>query len=337
MRKHKQLLVGIADSGIMHSRVGEFDIDARFAMVKESGVFDYVDKTPYTVDFQAYHAAIDKHAIPIRAGGFFYTLQRDEPLLDWHMNVAREFGALVHNVQIATRDAQGQVVTNEQVADIYCRAVEAGERTGVTPCFEVHVNMWSEHFGRVVEVAELVKARGLKFNMTLDHSHVIFKIDNPREQEVQDMRADVESGKVILDPFRPGNVCTQWIEANFVRHAHARAAAPGGPPNLWGKHPDGRQGRGIQYPFIEPKPGEWHSRWSEAALEPWKEVVRQLLRYHAASDESELETISTEFIPAPDYGAGARYSIFENSVACAEWIRHEWASAQKAVAQGSSI
>jgi len=25
-----------------------------------------------------------------------------------------------------------------------------------------------------------------------------------------------------------------------------------------------------------------------------------------------------------DYGAGAKYSIFENNVACAEWIRSEW-------------
>ena len=335
MNKRKKLLVGITDSGIMHTRLNEFDIDARFAMVKASGVFDYVDKSPFATDFAAYHAAIKKHDLPIRAGGFYYFLERDEPLLEWHLNVARDFGALVHNVQILTNDIHGKPVTDEQVADIYCRAAETGDRTGVVPCFEVHVNMWSEHFGRVERVAKIVKGRGFKFNITLDHSHVIFKIDNPREQEVQNMREDVESGKVVLDPFKPGDVCSQWIDANYVRHAHARAAAPGGPVNLWASHPDGRPGRGIQYPFIEPKPGEWHSAWREAALEPWKEVIRKLLKHHAENDHSELETISTEFISPPDYGGGAKYSIFEHSVACAKWIRNEWAAAQKAAAQNA--
>jgi hypothetical protein len=31
-----------------------------------------------------------------------------------------------------------------------------------------------------------------------------------------------------------------------------------------------------------------------------------------------------EMIPMVDYGAGAKYSIFDNNVACAEWIRAEW-------------
>jgi hypothetical protein len=29
-------------------------------------------------------------------------------------------------------------------------------------------------------------------------------------------------------------------------------------------------------------------------------------------------------IPPPDYGAGAKYSIFDNNVACARWIREAW-------------
>ena len=73
--------------------------------------------------------------------------------------------------------------------------------------------MWSEHFGRVARVAEAVERPRVKFNMTLYHSHVIFKIDNPEAQEVQGMRADVEAGRVELDPFKLGNVCQQWIDA----------------------------------------------------------------------------------------------------------------------------
>ena len=90
------------------------------------------------------------------------------------------------------------------------------------------------------------------------------------------------------------------------------------------QHPKYTVGRGIQYPFIKPEPGQWHSEWDESKLEPWKEVIRQLMRYHASHSESTLKTISTEFIPNPDYGGGAKYSIFENSVACAKWLKETW-------------
>ena len=48
------------------------------------------------------------------------------------------------------------------------------------------------------------------------------------------------------------------------------------------------------------------------------------MAYHAGHDDSPLSTISTEFIPYPDYGGGGKYSIFENSVACATWLRKTW-------------
>ena len=109
----------------------------------------------------------------------------------------RLLGTRVHNVQVMTKHADGHVLTNDEVADFYMRAHDFGMRHGVVPCFEVHVNMWSEHLGRVEQVAAIVKRRGVPFHMTLDHSHVIFKIDNPKEQLVQDMKADVDSGKQI--------------------------------------------------------------------------------------------------------------------------------------------
>ena len=188
--------------------------------------------------------------------------------------------------------------------------------------------MWSEHFGRVERVAQLVAARGVRFAMTLDHSHVIFKIDNPGEQRVQRMDEDVRRGALVLDPFAAGNVTGGWIERNYVRHAHERPAIPNGPVNLWMSHANGRPGRGVQYPWLRPAAGEWHSPWDGDALAPWKEVVRQLLRHHARDADSALATISTEFIPFPDYGGGARYSLFDHGVACATWIRAEWAAAQ---------
>ena len=90
------------------------------------------------------------------------------------------------------------------------------------------------------------------------------------------------------------------------------------------QHPKDTMGRGIQYPFIKPEQGQWHSDWDESLLEPWKEVLRHLMRYHESHSESSLRTISTEFIPNPDYGGGAKYSIFENSLACARWLRQTW-------------
>ena len=327
----RELPIGVVGSGVVHADTDTPDIDTRFRMVREAGVFDYYDRSPLPGEVDAYLRASVRYALPVRAGGFYYTLGRDEPLFEWHLRIARSCGALVHNVQLMTCDIAGRPVTNEQVAAWYLWAAELGERQGVTPCFEVHVNMWSEHFGRVEEVGHMVESRGVKFNMTLDHSHVIFKIDNPLEQDVQGMRTDIEAGRLVLDPYRPGNVVAKWIDANWVRHAHARSTIPANPVNVWARHPDGSFGRGIQYPFVRPQPGEWHSDWREERLEPWKQVVRQLLHHHATRPDSCLGQISTEYIPPPDYGGGARYSIFAQNVACARWIRETWNAVRDAL------
>ena len=57
-------------------------------------------------------------------------------------------------------------------------------------------------------------------------------------------------------------------------------------------------------------------------------MVRQLLRHHATHAGSAMHHISCEHIVFPDYGAGHRYSTFDNNVACARWLRSEWASAE---------
>ena len=177
----------------------------------------------------------------------------------------------------------------------------------------------------MVAVGELVERRGIPFNLTLDHSHVIFKMDNPREQAIQDLHLDLATDRTILDPANPRCVIYEWIERNWIRHAHARATVPANPLNIWALHPDGSPGRGIQYPFIEPLPGEWHSPWDGSKLEPWKQVLRKLLEHHADDPKSPLGQVTMEFIPFPDYGGGARYSIFAHNVACATWVRETWA------------
>lgn len=323
----KSLLFGIQTNGIKHAFADPLpDVDTRFRMVKECGVFDYVDKTPNPDEVEAFIRASEKYGLPVRGSGWFYTLGRDEALLKDNLQLAERLGSKVHNVQILYRDANGAPVTNEAVADIYERAYEWGQQTGVTPCFEVHVNMWSEEFHRVAEVGHAVEARGLPFRITLDHSHVIFKIDNVEEQAMFGLAEDLASGKVVLDPYDENCVTHQWIQAGWVGHCHARAAVPNNPKNTLANHPDGRPGRGIQYPFKAPREGEYHAPWDERALEPWKEVVRDLMRFHAANEASPLGQISTEFIFNTDYGENGRYSLFEQSIACAEWMRETWAT-----------
>ena len=231
------------------------------------------------------------------------------------------------------------MVTNEEVANIYLRAYEFGEKVGCKPTFEVHVNMWSEDFRRIEIVADIVESKGIPFRITLDHSHVIFKINNPVEQQVFNIKESIDNGDLELDPFIENNICGKWINRGLVGHCHARAAVPNNPKNVWKHHTDLNEmpslhpkntiGRGIQYPFIKPEPGQWHSNWEESKLEPWKQVIRNLMQYHFQNKNSSLKTISTEFIPAPDYGGGAKYSIFENSIACAEWLKETWENMSK--------
>lgn len=333
------LRIGIAEAGIRHSMSCTPTLDTAFQMVKDCGAFDYVDKTPPRSQVNDYLRLSERFNLPVLAGGWWYTLGRDEELLAENLKIGADLGSIVHNVQIMMDHADGRLVTDQEVADAYARAYDLGATLGCLPAFEVHVNMWSEDFRRVASVAALVESRGIPFRMTLDHSHIIFKINNECELKVFGLQSAVESGELVLDPFLPGSVCEQWIRAGWVAHCHARSTVPNNPKNILASHasldalpsslhPRDLAGRGIQYPFIEPSDGEWHASWSEDALAPWKEVVRQLARYHISSPSSPLRLISTEFIPFTDYGSGAGYSLFDNSVACAVWIRSAIADAQ---------
>ena len=84
-------------------------------------------------------------------------------------------------------------------------------------------------------------------------------------------------------------------------------------------------GRGIMYPFIKPEPGEWHSPWHAYKLEPTKEVVRKVLRYHKSDPEKRLDFITTEMINLPDYGHNAKFSLIAQNAAIARFVRDTWA------------
>ena len=303
MTANRTIRIGIAEAGIRHHMSRPPELAAQFQMVKDSGAFDYLDKTPPRAQLADYARLSQRFDLPILAGGWWYTLGRDEELLADNLRIGAELGSLVHNVQIMMDHADGHLVTDQEVADAYLRAFDVGTTLGCLPAFEVHINMWSEDFRRVARVAACVESHGIPFRITLDHSHVIFKIGNDRELKVFGLDAAVAAGEIVLDPFMRGSVCEHWISSGWVAHCHARSTVPNNPRNISASHPSldslpsslhprDRVGRGVQYPFIEPGVGEWHSSWDELALEPWKEVIRQLLRFHHSSSASTLQLIS---------------------------------------------
>lgn len=330
------LKIGIVDAGIRHASLNPPpSIEEKFRLVRDAAVFDYIDVTPLAHDVSEYQRCSQQYGIKILAGSCNYTLGKDEEKLAENLRIGSQLGSIVHNTQIFMDHSDGYLVSNEEVMKVYLNAYDLGERLGCRPTLEVHVNMWSEKFTRVWEVAQMVQTRGVPFRMTLDHSHVIFKVDNPIEQSVFGLDKLIDSGDLVIDPALEGNVLKQWISSNLVGHAHARSVAANNPKNKWAAHPDITNlrsslhpmsviGRGIQYPFIEPAKGEWHSEWRHSDLEPWKSVMKMLMHHHAHDPRSELETISTEFIPFTDYGQGSHYSLLENNTACAIWLRDTW-------------
>ena len=323
------LKIGIANRGVIHHNTEtDYSLEKFFAETAASGVFDYVDKTPPADEVDHYLSLADKYALPVSCGGWYYTLGRDEQFLLDNLDLGARLGSKMHNVQIMNHHLDGHPVSNQEVAEIYLKATEHGEQCNCLPCFEIHIDMWSEDFNRVFALADIVASHGVTFRMTMDHSHIIFKIDNEFEMDRFDLRAQLASKSLILDPYENGNIAARLIDKNFVWLMHARAAIPNNPKNHWAKHPDGSLGRGVQYPFIGPEPGAYHSPWDGSKLEPWKEIIRMMLRYHYQHKESPLAHISTEFIPSTDYGEGSTYSLLENSVACAQWIKAQMRTAQ---------
>ena len=329
----------------------EASVDEQFRLVKETGVFDYFDRIPLRANFGEYVRAVEKYDLPVRTVSWFYRLGADEALLSDNLLVAKEIGAAMHNIMIFTHHADGHVVTDEEIVDCYLRSYDEGMKLGVEPAFELHVNMWSEDFRRVTPVALAVQKRGVPFNFTLDYSHVNFKIGNPEEQDISGIRADVEAGRLVLDPFEAGNLCDEWLSLGIVRWLQVRCAAPNGPKNVWSVHEPGKVvaglptlppdaepviGRGIMYPFTRPAPGEWHSPWYAYLVEPTKEVVRKVLRYHKADPERRLDFITTEMINLPDYGHNAKFSLIGQNAAIARFVRDTWAEIDGAEIDGAA-
>mgnify|MGYP003611324152 CR=1 FL=1 len=203
--------------------LAELPIMEQFRLVKETGVFDYFDRIPLRANFGEYVQAIEKYDLPVHSASWFYRLGEDEALLADNLRICREIGAQCHNIMTFSHHRDGHAISNAEVVDHYLQVYDEGMRLGVEPSFELHVNMWTEEFLRIREVAEQVQARGIPFHFTLDYSHVNFKIGNSAELELSGVRAQAESGALVLDPFEENSLCDQWLEMNIVRWAQLRA------------------------------------------------------------------------------------------------------------------
>lgn len=296
----------------------------RFETVRDTGVFDYINWLPKPEQLGDCVAASEKTGIPMLTGNYIHRLGVDDGMLADSMRNAARAGVKMVNVMLGTYAVDGHELTDDEIIDTYLRTAEAGDEVGVALSFELHVDCWSEKYKRVTPIVEAMKARGVPFHLTIDYSHVIFKIDNPEQQEISDVRDDVSAGRVVLDPFDAGNLCEEWLALDVVDFAQFRPVVPNNPRNIWGQNPDGTMPRGIMYPFVKPKPGEWHSPWDAYRLEPCKEAFRTILRYHLTHETSPLRYVITEMIATSDYGMNAKFSLIEQNAACGRWIRETW-------------
>jgi hypothetical protein len=318
----EHISIGCQGRGVRHA--SSVDVDTMFRMVKDAGVFDHFDRLPQAGEERAYMLASDKYGVPIRTGSVVYRAGGTLGELETNLRTAKLAGGEFHNVLLNTTDVAGRALTDDDVVRIYLESHELGQKVGIGVGFEVHIDMWSEDVRRVLPVARAVQAQGVPFNFILDHSHVLLKLESAEEQDASGIREDVEAGRLVLDPFEQGNIVDEWLGMNMIAWLQLRPVSPGGPKNVWAqRYGGGGWGRACQYPFVRPRPGEWHSPWQAWRLEPSKEVVRKALRHHLADPGSRLKYITTEMIDMPDYGENARYSLFDNNVAIAQWIRDE--------------
>lgn len=322
--------LGCNGRGLMHTK--ELSLDDQFRLIRDSGVFDHFDRIPQPGQEREYVQASNRFGIPLTTGLWTYQVGRDEGMVRHNLDWASKAGAKCHNLMISTHHANGHVVTDDEVVDFYLYAYEVAESLDITISAEVHIYMFTEDFRRVTSVAKKVRASGVPFNFVLDQSHVLLKMESPEEQDASGIREDVESGKLILDPYDEGNIIDEWIDQNMIVWLQVRPVAPNGPKNNMMVGPSGRWGRACQYPFKKPEAGEWDHFWHAYKVEPCKEVVRKVFQHHHRTATSPLRWMTTDMIDMPDYGGGVRYSLFEQNVAIAEWMRSTWQKF-KAVAQ----
>lgn len=335
----KMFLMGCAGRGVIPSSMQkpvsdeELPVMEQFRLQKEAGLWDFVDRIPPDDEsLKEYVAASEKYGIPVLTGSWTYVLGKDEAVIRSNIDRAKHAGSKYHNLMIWAKHADGHYVTNDEVVESYLRTYDYAQGKGITISFESHVDMWSEDFRRVSRVAEMVRQRGIPYNHCMDYSHNIFKIGNEVEHAVSQMRGDREAIRK-LDPFNDDSYADEWLNQNMVVWTQVRPAAPNGPLNWWAGETgpwDGlgydRPGRSIQYPFSQPKPGEWHTEeWHAHKLACTKELVRKVIDHYLDTPESAMAVMTIDNINLPAYGTGWKYNMFADSCLVAKFVRELYA------------
>ncbi|WP_426078751.1 xylose isomerase [Janthinobacterium sp. PSPC3-1] len=322
MTGKRLMAIGINIDGVLeHDGLPALSFDERFARVANAGVFDYAEVNLWPGDdVLPVIRASEGHGVPIGVMGGIFCLGDDTlPEYAARNGAAAALGCRVFNCQVFARDQTGVALTLQRMGEFYLRLMEIGVRSGCLPSLEVHVDMWTEQFGRVAELGDWLERRGVPLRLTLDHSHLLFKLGDQEELALCGLAGLDDGGHALLHPDSATSLYAQWLARGWVVHAHARSVQSPGVPNPWMRRGE-LAGRGIQYPFTAPAPGSYHGPWDESELAPWKLAVTQLLDWKKAHRGSPLAQISCEFIPFADYGGASRYSILEQNVACARWL-----------------
>ena len=247
----------------------------RFEAVRDAGVFDYINWVPSPDVLSACVAAAEKTGIPMTTGNYIHTLGRNDAMMVETMNNAARAGVELVNVMLQMHHADGHELTDDEIVGAFLTMAEAGEKV------EVAVGLRGPRrlLDREVQTRDADReagrcASGVRFRLTVDYSHVIFKIENPEQQEISGVREDVEAGRVILDPFETGNLLRRMARA---RGRRLRAVPPGRaeqPAQRVGQERRRLAAARHHVPDGEPAPGEWHAPWHAYKLEACKEGLR---------------------------------------------------------------
>lgn len=306
------------DGAITHDGDRVPTLDEQFCVIRDH--FDYVEKTLHAHEsLTSWLDASEAFEVPIEVLGVIFQPGEEDARCLETLRLATRHSIPVVNCQIRPVCGRSEAADLEQVGSLYLRMLEQADGKTL-PCLEPHVDMWLERFERVAALGDWLAARGAPLHLTIDHSHLIYRIDNL--EQLQPAGIDtVEEGRRLLSPESMSAVYRQWQLQHWIAHAHARCVQVNAPPNTKMQRRPGVPGRGIQYPIRQPLVDPAWSDWSKRECAPWKAAVNTMLQWRTEHPDALLKRISCEFIPYPDYGGGSRYSLIEQNMACAEWLR----------------
>ncbi|HCB0061927.1 TPA: hypothetical protein MYL02_005122 [Klebsiella pneumoniae] len=325
MRTNNPLLeIGInLDGAIVNDYHPALSLPQQFAAIR--GHFDYVEKSlwPYEM-LSPWLRESDRWGVPIHVTGSTFQPTSDLPRALSIMRDAVAAGISVMNCQVLPPSrAADEHTALASVGEFYLELLEAGNKGKCIPTLEIHVDMWSEQFRRIEQIAAWLKQRQAPLYLTIDHSHLLYRLGNPDQLQAAGLSGAKDGGWAELHPDSNTAFYRRWMECGWIAHAHARSVQLNGVANPWCQREPGLAGRGIQYPLVQPQSGTYHQSWFENEVEPWKKALRQLIKWKANNLNSKFKRISCEFIPFADYGGGSRYNLLQQNIACAEWLRNE--------------